>query len=175
MERIISADSHVTIRHKDVLAHLPAKHHDAYWEGKLRALRRFVGEDATVVPDDDQVGLDEDHKETWSAAGRKGAFDPHERLKDMDTDKVDVEVWLGTIVNPKLVDYIDPILGDPETNPGSPGGRKISLSLLFISKDQVRYAPTASPGSIRDRSEQDSCRQGRNPPSQSPALRNGAP
>ncbi|HXY92428.1 MAG TPA: amidohydrolase family protein [Acidimicrobiia bacterium] len=100
MERIISADSHVTILHRDVLERLPAKHHDAYWEGKLRALRRFVGPEVTHVPDDDQVGLDADHKETWSAAGRKGAFDPYERLKDMDTDQVDVEIlytdsWAG--------------------------------------------------------------------------------
>jgi len=28
----------------------------------------------------------------WEAAGRPGAYDPHERLKDMDLDKVDAEV-----------------------------------------------------------------------------------
>ena len=100
MERIISADSHVTIRNADVLARLPQKHHDAYWEGKLRALRRFVGDEARVVRDDDQVGLDEEHKQGWEAAGRKGAWDAQERLKDMDLDQVDVEIlytdsWAG--------------------------------------------------------------------------------
>ena len=55
MERIISADSHVTILQRDVLDRLPTKHHDAYREGKLRALRKFVGEHVTSVPDDDQV------------------------------------------------------------------------------------------------------------------------
>jgi predicted TIM-barrel fold metal-dependent hydrolase len=100
MERIISADSHVTIRNAAVLEHLAKKHHESYWEGKLRALRRFVGPDAKEVREDDQVGLDEDHKPSWGAAGRKGAFDPHERLRDMDVDRVDVEIlytdsWAG--------------------------------------------------------------------------------
>ena len=100
MERIISSDSHVTIRNADVLARLPEKHHDSYWEGKLRALRRFVGDGAEVVKDDDQVGLDEKAKQGWQAAGRQGAWDPQARLKDMDIDKVDVEIlytdsWAG--------------------------------------------------------------------------------
>ena len=52
------------------------------------------------MPDDDQLGLDEEHKQGWQAAGRKGAWDPQERLKDMDVDKVDVEIlytdsWAG--------------------------------------------------------------------------------
>jgi glucosylceramidase len=40
------------------------------------------------------------------------------RLKQ---DKVDVQVWLGTIVNPNLADYTDPALGDPVTGPGISG------------------------------------------------------
>jgi glucosylceramidase len=32
-------------------------------------------------------------------------------------DRVDVQVWLGTIVNENLADYIDPVLGDPVTGP----------------------------------------------------------
>lgn len=100
MERIISADSHVTLRTEAVLTHLPRQHHDAYREGKLRALRRFVGDDATQAREDDQVGLDRDHEQTWSAAGRKGAWEPHARLADMDTDGVEVEIlytdsWAG--------------------------------------------------------------------------------
>ena len=34
-ERIISADSHVTIRDAAILERLPARHHDAYRAGKL--------------------------------------------------------------------------------------------------------------------------------------------
>ncbi len=32
----------------------------------------------------------------WEAAGRPGAYDPHERLKDMDIDQVDAEVLYAT-------------------------------------------------------------------------------
>ncbi len=100
MERIISADSHVTIRNADVLARLPAKHHDAYWAGKLAALRRFVGEGVTEVPDDDQLGLDEGKKDGWSAAGRAVAYNSHERIRDMDNYREDDDIlytdsWAG--------------------------------------------------------------------------------
>ena len=99
-ERIISADSHVTIRDEDVLARLSRKHHEAYREGKLTALRRFVGDAVKKVEDTSQPGLDSKDVQTWEAAGRRGAFDPKERLKDMDVDRVDAEVlytdvWAG--------------------------------------------------------------------------------
>jgi glucosylceramidase len=32
-------------------------------------------------------------------------------------DRIDIEVWLGTIVNEHLSEYVDPILGDPVTGP----------------------------------------------------------
>jgi predicted TIM-barrel fold metal-dependent hydrolase len=100
-ERIISADSHVTIRDAAVLEHLPAKHHDAYRAGKLAALRRFVGDEAEKMVESDQLGLDDDEEQhRWESAGRPGAFDPHARLADMDTDQVDAEIlytdsWAG--------------------------------------------------------------------------------
>ena len=34
---------------------------------------------------------------------------------------MDVQVWLGTIVNENLADYIDPVLGDPVTSPAITG------------------------------------------------------
>jgi len=36
-------------------------------------------------------------------------------------DHVKVQVWLGTIVSGKVGDYIDPVLGDPATNPAITG------------------------------------------------------
>jgi predicted TIM-barrel fold metal-dependent hydrolase len=100
-ERIISADSHVTIRDAAVLEHLPAKHHDAFRAGKLTALRKFVGDEAEKMIDSDQLGLDDDEEQhRWESAGRPGAFDPHARLDDMDADQVDAEIlytdnWAG--------------------------------------------------------------------------------
>lgn len=100
-ERIISADSHVTIRDADVLERLAAKHHDSYRTGKLAALRRFVGDEAEKMIDRDQLGLDDDEEtHKWEAADRPGAFDPHARLADMDADQVDAEIlytdsWAG--------------------------------------------------------------------------------
>ena len=100
-ERIISADSHVTIRDADVLGHLATQHHESYRIGKLTALRRFVGDEAEKMVDSDQLGLNDDEDEhKWEAAGRPGAFDPHARLADMDTDQVDAEIlytdsWAG--------------------------------------------------------------------------------
>jgi glucosylceramidase len=38
-------------------------------------------------------------------------------LPQLRRDKVKVEVWLGTIVNDNIADYIDPVLGDPKTAP----------------------------------------------------------
>jgi glucosylceramidase len=38
-------------------------------------------------------------------------------LPQLKQDKVRVQVWLGTIVNPNLADYIDPVLGDSVVRP----------------------------------------------------------
>jgi len=100
-ERIISADSHVTIRDAEVLERLPSKHHDAYRAGKLAVLRKFVGDEAEKMIDSDQLGLDDDEDQPkWEAADRPGAFDPRARLADMDIDQVDAEIlytdsWAG--------------------------------------------------------------------------------
>lgn len=36
-------------------------------------------------------------------------------VPQLKKDNVDVQVWMGTIVNPNLADYIDPVLGDAAT------------------------------------------------------------
>jgi glucosylceramidase len=38
-------------------------------------------------------------------------------IPQLKKDQVDVQVWMGTIVNPNLADYIDPVLGDAATRP----------------------------------------------------------
>lgn len=88
-ERIISADSHVAIRDEAVLSHLASKFHQHYKEARARhmaemakRMKRKPGH-KNAMPSQEQP---------WEAAGRKGEYDPIERLKDMDTDRVDAEV-----------------------------------------------------------------------------------
>jgi glucosylceramidase len=38
-------------------------------------------------------------------------------LPQLKQDQVKVEVWLGTLVNDNIADYVEPVLGDPETGP----------------------------------------------------------
>ena len=42
-------------------------------------------------------------------------------LPRLKRDRVNIEVWMGTIVNENLAEYIDPVLGDPKTAPGIVG------------------------------------------------------
>jgi glucosylceramidase len=42
-------------------------------------------------------------------------------IPQLQKDHVDVQVWLGTIVNQKLADYVDPVLGDAVTAPAITG------------------------------------------------------
>jgi glucosylceramidase len=42
-------------------------------------------------------------------------------LPQLKRDKIEIEVWLGTIVNENLDEYIDPVLGDPDTAPAITG------------------------------------------------------
>src|SRR5262245_40149855 len=75
IERLISADSHVTVTHDQVKARLATKHHDDY----DAAVAQLMG---GMRPQGDQTGMPTQFK--FSAMGRPGTFDPHERLKDMD-------------------------------------------------------------------------------------------
>ena len=56
----------------------------------------------------------------WSSADMNVFLRDH-LLPRLKRDKVKVEVWLGTITNDKLGDYIDPVLGDPKTAAGITG------------------------------------------------------
>ena len=42
-------------------------------------------------------------------------------LPQLRRDKIDIEVWLGTIVNENIAEYVDPVLGDAKTEPGIVG------------------------------------------------------
>ncbi|MGE0881784.1 MAG: amidohydrolase family protein [Acidimicrobiia bacterium] len=74
---IISADSHLQILDERVLAHLPAKYHDAYQSVAT-----------PITPNSSPTK----RENVWPAFGRSGEWDAVERLKDMDTDGVDAEV-----------------------------------------------------------------------------------
>ena len=102
-QRIISADSHVTIPREQILAHLPAASARAARpsRGSLRgpAAGRQAPKGAcgpsrkrrarrAVSPAMPNMG----EGAPWPAAGRPGGHDPIERLKDMDTDGVEAEI-----------------------------------------------------------------------------------
>ncbi len=99
-ERLVSADSHVKMSHEEVKAHLPTRLHAAYDEaagayeqrmsrGTGRANRAGAG---NANPTGGQ-GIAARN----SVFGRPGYADPVERLADMDTDGVDVEVLYSEV------------------------------------------------------------------------------
>ena len=83
--RIISSDSHVSVQHDDVKAHLASRFHDDYDAALAQAFREMLGGNAAKA----NAGGTEIRHASW---GRPGYCDPHERLRDMDTDGVDIEV-----------------------------------------------------------------------------------
>jgi glucosylceramidase len=56
----------------------------------------------------------------WSGADMNVFLRDH-LLPQLQRDRVSIEVWLGTITNDKLGDYIDPVLGDAKTAAGITG------------------------------------------------------
>ncbi len=56
----------------------------------------------------------------WSAAELNLFLRDH-LLPQLRRGRVDVEVWLGTIVNENVTEYVDPVLGDPRTAPSIVG------------------------------------------------------
>ncbi len=94
-ERIISADSHVAIRDEAVRSQLATKYHEDYKAARLQFMAEMAKRmkkkpgAANVMPSQDQP---------WEAAGRKGEYDPAERLKDMDVDGVEAEVLYSDVL-----------------------------------------------------------------------------
>ncbi len=100
--RIISADSHVTIPNELVRSHLSAGVRDKVAEAEAAYAARMLEAKPQKTK---QNELTEQRAGTplgslpnmgkgapWPAAGRLGAHDAHERLKDMDTDGVEAEI-----------------------------------------------------------------------------------
>jgi predicted TIM-barrel fold metal-dependent hydrolase len=96
-ERLISADSHVKMTHEQVREHLPTRLHSAYDEasGAYEA-RMSRGTGAA-----NRAGARQARADQIAASNavftRPGYWDPVERLKDMDTDGVDVEVLYSEV------------------------------------------------------------------------------
>ena len=88
--RLISADSHITVRHDDVKAHLATKYHADY----DAAVDRFENRHANLQMPDGSKQLRQYKNPAW---GRPGAWDPKERIADMDIDGVDVEVMYSDV------------------------------------------------------------------------------
>jgi predicted TIM-barrel fold metal-dependent hydrolase len=100
----ISADSHVDSDRNTYVDYMPQKYLDA-----APRLESTDEGDFWVVGDQKQpmIGLsnmagrkveDISLKLPRRTYGREGAWDPHERLKDLDTDGVDAEVLFGAVV-----------------------------------------------------------------------------
>ena len=85
-ERIISADSHVSLGHDQVKAHLASKHHEAY-DG---AVAQFADAMSTGAGRANSQWTRNPYRHP--AAGRMGNTDPQDRLVDMDADGIDVEI-----------------------------------------------------------------------------------
>lgn len=85
-ERVISADSHVTVTQEKVKEHLDRRYHDEYDRAVATFDHRILNE-ATAKAN--REGMRE---YTHPAFGRPGVHDPIARIKDMDEDSVDCEV-----------------------------------------------------------------------------------
>ena len=90
-ERLISSDSHVNLTHDVVKGHLAAEFHDPYDAAVAEFQSRVFGGNAGKA----NTAMMRDY--THPASGRAGHSDPHERLKDMDTDGVDAEVLYSEV------------------------------------------------------------------------------
>jgi uncharacterized protein len=85
-ERLISADSHVAVTHDQVKSHLATKWHAAYDEAQQAFAARMSKLGAG------RANTEAMRRNAHAAFTRPGYGNGVERLKDMDTDGVDVEV-----------------------------------------------------------------------------------
>jgi len=85
-ERLISADSHVSISHDQVKAHLATRWHDPYDAAQQAFTARMSAAGAG------RANTESMRQNPHAAFTRPGYRDGAERIKDMDIDGVDVEV-----------------------------------------------------------------------------------
>src|SRR5690348_2484194 len=84
-ERLISADDHVNLGHHDVIARLPKKVAEQYQDavqGELAAAQARLAAQGGSLD---------------NPSGRPGYADPHERLKDMDSDGIEAQVMFSEL------------------------------------------------------------------------------
>ncbi|MCU1456521.1 MAG: putative metal-dependent hydrolase, TIM-barrel fold [Actinomycetia bacterium] len=90
-ERLISADSHVSMSHKQIKSHLATRHHASYdvaagrYEASMQHATGSANREGAKLVAENAVFR------------RPGYWDPVERLKDMDTDGVEVEVLYSEV------------------------------------------------------------------------------
>jgi uncharacterized protein len=89
--RLISSDSHVNLTHDVVKRYLAPTYHAAYDAAVAEFQSRVFGGGAGAA----NTAMMRDY--THPAYGRAGHSDPHERLKDMDTDGVEAEVLYSEV------------------------------------------------------------------------------
>ena len=85
-DRIISADSHISLSHDQVKEQLASKYHDAY----DNAVGQFANAMSMGAGQANSQWTRNPHRHP--AAGRMGNNNPQDRLIDMDADGIDVEV-----------------------------------------------------------------------------------
>lgn len=133
-ERIISADSHVSIRDEAMLAHLPRKHHEDFKQARAAFMAEMAKRMKPKRPPAEGAAAPSGEK-PWEAAGRRGEWDPVARLEDMDTDRVEAEVL-----------YTDVLCG-AAYHGMPPEGRRAAFeafntaALEFASHDPKRLLP----------------------------------
>ena len=81
---VISADSHLSVINDKFIAHVPAKYRDGAKEFLAANTGNPIGSSGPRQASEDE--------HFWPAMGRRGIYDPVERMKDMDIDGIDVEV-----------------------------------------------------------------------------------
>ncbi|MBJ7307270.1 MAG: hypothetical protein JHC63_05325, partial [Acidimicrobiia bacterium] len=86
-ERIISADSHVSISQEQVKANLDPKFHPDYDKAQQAFAARVAANMSSA-----QVNADAMKRNPHAAFTRPGYHTASDRLADMDTDGVDIEV-----------------------------------------------------------------------------------
>jgi uncharacterized protein len=100
-QRIISADSHVTIPRELILAHLPKRLHEPLAQAEaLYAAKQLAAKPQKALRAKQEAegrarasGIPNMGKGApWPAAGRAGGYDAIERIKDMDLDGVEGEI-----------------------------------------------------------------------------------
>jgi predicted TIM-barrel fold metal-dependent hydrolase len=107
-EHLISADSHVKMSHEQVKQHLPQRCHDAYdnaagaYEARMSRGTGAANRAGATQPATGQAIAAQNAVFT-----RPSYWDPVERLRDMDTDGVDVEVLYSEVSAFRYLSNVD--------------------------------------------------------------------